>query len=463
MIVPSPRLLWIAGSLVVPLSAVAGAMPEYAPMALGCLGLVAIAAVFDAVRSSAILRSLQFKPGTVLRLSRGRSGAVDLLIEAGTAPPADPVRLALQLPKALTTSQPELICRIGPGTSRLSWPIGVLERGGHWIHALFMETPSRWRLWEIRDSATLNAEVRGYPDLFRDRAAVAAIFLNRSGLGSHAQRQVGKGRDFEKLREYIAGDSLEDIHWKATAKRGRPVTKVFQVERTQEVYVVVDYSRLNGRVCRSKPMHIDSSSTQTSGTGNPAGPELEESFLDVSLRAALLVGVAAERQGDRFGLVTFADRIQAFLPAGSGAAHFGACREALYTLQPVSASPDFEELASFLRQRVRRRSLILVLTSLDDPVIAEGFLRGIDLLRNQHLLVVGMLRPEGVRPVFHNPEVERPDELYGELAGHFRSQSLREMELTLRRRGVAFSLTDGAHLTTDLIRQYLAVKQRQAL
>ena len=86
-----------------------------------------------------------------------------------------------------------------------------------------------------------------------------------------------------------------------------------------------------------------------------------------------------------------------------------------------------------------------------------------DLLRNQHLLVVGMLRPEGVRPVFHYPAVERTDELYGELAGHFRTQSLREMELTLRRRGVAFSLTDGEHLTTDLIRQYLAVKQRQAL
>lgn len=437
-------------------------MPEYAPMALGCLGLVTLAAVFDAVRSSTLLRGLQFKPGNVLRLSRGRSGSVDLLIEAGAQPPPDPVRMALQLPKGLTTTQPELICRIGAGTSRLSWPVSVVERGNLWVQTLVLETPSHWRLWELRGSAPLKAEVRGYPDLFRDRSAVAAIFLNRSGLGSHAQRQVGKGRDFEKLREYIAGDSLEDIHWKATAKRGRPVTKVFQVERTQEVYVVVDYSRLNGRVCHSKPLDTGRS-THALSAGSQATPILEESFLDVSLRAALLVGVAAERQGDHFGLVTFAERVGKFIRAGSGTAHFGACREALYTLQPVSASPDFEELASFLRQRVRRRSLILVLTSLDDPVIAEGFLRGVDLLRNQHLLVVGMLRPEGVRPVFQNPEVERPEDLYGELAGHFRAQSLRELELTLRRRGVAFSLTDGAHLTTDLIRQYLAVKQRQAL
>jgi len=63
----------------------------------------------------------------------------------------------------------------------------------------------------------------------------------------------GKGRDFEKLREYIPGDSLDDIHWKATAKRGHPVTKVFQIERTQEVYVILDASRLSGAPSGSPP------------------------------------------------------------------------------------------------------------------------------------------------------------------------------------------------------------------
>lgn len=460
MIVPSSKLLWVAGTLIVPLSAIAGAIPERAPLALGLLGFVIVAALYDAVRSSSSLHGLRFKSGGILRISRGRTGELDLIIDTGNTPPPSPVRIGMPMPRALATSQPEVVCRLAPGTSRLAWPVMALERGCHSITQLHLEIPSRWGLWDLRRSVPLDAEVRGYPDLFRDRAAVAAIFLNRSGLGSHAQRQMGKGRDFEKLREYIAGDSLEDIHWKATAKRGRPVTKVFQVERTQEVYVIVDYSRLSGRVCGTKLSITRSNPPKTPDTPEPS---LEERFLDVSLRSALLVGVAAERQGDHFGLVTFADRVKSFLPAGSGASHFAACRESLYTLEPVSTSPDFEELAAFLRQRVRRRSLMLFLTSLDDPVVAESFVRGMDLLRNQHLLVVGMLRPEGVRPVFHNDAVEQLDELYGELAGHYRSQSLREVELTLRRRGVAFSLTDGAHLTTDLIRQYLAVKQRQAL
>ena len=71
-----------------------------------------------------------------------------------------------------------------------------------------------------------DCELRVYPDLRAERKQAAAVFLTRSGLGSHAQRQVGRGRDFEKLRDYVAGDSIEDISWKATARRQKPVSKV---------------------------------------------------------------------------------------------------------------------------------------------------------------------------------------------------------------------------------------------
>src|SRR5207247_10489432 len=86
-----------------------------------------------------------------------------------------------------------------------------------------------------------------YPNLFTERKSLAALFLHRGSFGLHAQRQVGKGREFEQLREYIPGDGFDEVHWKATAKRGRPITKIFQVERTQEVYVVIDASRLSAR------------------------------------------------------------------------------------------------------------------------------------------------------------------------------------------------------------------------
>ena len=106
-------------------------------------------------------------------------------------------------------------------------------------------------------------------------------------------RQIGRGREFEKLREYVAGDGLDEIHWKAAARRGRPITKVFQVERTQEIYVIIDASRLSAR---------------TMG---------EETALEREVAGALLTGAAAERAGDLFGLAAFSDRVEGV--------HAGAC------------------------------------------------------------------------------------------------------------------------------------------
>ena len=97
----------------------------------------------------------------------------------------------------------------------------------------------------------MQSEIRVYPNLLTERKNLAALFLNRGTFGIHAQRQVGKGRDFEKLREYVPGDGYDEIHWKATARRGRPITKVFQIEKTQEIYVIVDASRLSAREVRS--------------------------------------------------------------------------------------------------------------------------------------------------------------------------------------------------------------------
>jgi uncharacterized protein (DUF58 family) len=236
------------------------------------------------------------------------------------------------------------------------------------------------------------------------------------------------------------------VHWKATAKRGRPVTKVFQVERTQELYVVVDAARLSARI-----------PDPTSGLQRPA------SVLERHLTAALLLGLAAERQGDLFGLVTFSDAVSTFVRARNGKSHFSVCRDAIYTLEPRAVTPDFAELASFLRLRLRRRALLVFLTDLDDPVLAESFTRHLEPLARQHLILVNMLKPPGVAPLFSGADVTDVDDVYERLGGHLRWQRLRELERNLQRRGVEFALLDDERLCAQLVTQYLNVKQRQAI
>jgi uncharacterized protein (DUF58 family) len=275
---------------------------------------------------------------------------------------------------------------------------------------------------------------------------------------------VGKGRDFEKLREYVPGDGFDEVHWKATARRGRPITKVFQIERTQEVYVIVDASRLSARkTVPSSKFQVPSVAGAGDDQPGTRNSEPGTNSLERFITAALVLGLAAEQQGDHFGLLTFSDKIGGFIRASSGKAHYSVCRDALYTLQPKIVSPDYDEVCTFIRTRLRRRALLIFLTALDDPALSESFVRNMDLIRDQHLVLVNMLQPPGAVPVFANSDVSVMDDLYQHLGGHLQWQQLQELDKVLRRRGVNLSILKNERLCAELVSQYLGVKRRQLL
>ncbi len=441
MIVPRSRLLVWFAALAVPL-AFAAAGPPASTVAFGIIAAFLLLAAADALASRGRLDGIDVDLPDLVRLSVDRPGAIEMLVRNGSLR-GRRVRIGLPFPLHIETPHDNFVAELPEGAplSRLTWSCTPRRRGRYSIERCYLGDSSPLGLWDVRRTITARTELRVYPDLMSEGRGVAALFLRRGSLGIHAQRQVGRGRDFEKLREYIPGDSFDDIHWKATAKRGHLVTKVFQIERTQEVYVVLDASRLSARA-----------------SGVPPRAALER-----FITAALILALAAERQGDLFGLVAFSDRVHSFLRARRGKAHFGACREALYTQAPRIVTPDFEELAAFLRLRLRRRALLLFLTDLDDPVLAESFVRGLDLIRRHHLVIAGMLRPEGARPVFSDPAVAVPDDLYRGLAGHIAWHRLQELAKILKTRGATFMLMDRETLSADLVTRYVDVKRRQAL
>jgi uncharacterized protein (DUF58 family) len=319
--------------------------------------------------------------------------------------------------------------------------------------------------WDARKRVTASSELRVYPNLVSERRNLAALFLHRGSFGLHVQRQIGKGREFEKLREYLPGDGFEDIHWKATAKHGKPVTKVFQIERTQEIYIVLDASRLAARTAGTSPVQQTPMLTRDASQHRTAMKSTPEpaTALERYIAASLVLGLAAEEQGDLFGLLTFSDKVERFIRAKNGKAHFSACRDALYTVEPKIVTPDYEELFTFIRLRLRRRALLVFLTALDDPALSEGFVRNVELIRHQHLVLVNMIQPLGVGPLFAGPEPDSVDDLYSHLGGHLLWENLCELEKVLQRRGVKFSLLKDERLSLQLVHQYLSAKRRQAL
>jgi uncharacterized protein (DUF58 family) len=439
MLIPSLHLIRLSAAVLLPAAAVAGLVPGAAGLAVAVIIAFALVAAWDAQRGLGRLDDLELTLPPVLRFTLGHPGTIPVRMRTAH-PRARRVEAALSLPGALETETWTQSVQIAATTDPLQfqWRVLPRERGRHRIDWVHVETDSPQSLWAVRRKIPQSTEARIYPDLFRERAA-AAVFLNRGGAGIHSQRQIGQGREFEKLRDYTHQDPVGDIHWKATAKRGRPVTKVFQIERTQEVYVVLDASRLSARV---------------SG---------EESDFERSLRSGLLLAAAAERQGDLFGVVAFDSRVRAWVRSGRGRDHFAACREALFGLQPQRVSPDFTEVCTTLRLRLRRRALLVVLTALDDPVLAEEFSRSIRLLSGHHLVLVVQPRPKGARALFSGSSVVTDDDVYAELGGHVRWQRLRLLEQELRLQNVRFSLAESESLASTVLHQYFAVRQRQLL
>jgi len=466
MIVPQSRLISWVSLVVLPFAAIAAVVPEAAVLSGLFIAAFVLLALLDAALAQGSLEGISIELPAIVRLSKDRAGAIEVHIK-NEKQQAKRLRLGLPLPREIASPDADLwtVLPAGHERSRFAWPCTPLKRGNYPLNSCHLEAASPWGLWAVRARLPTRTELRVYPNLLTERKSVAALFLNRGSFGAHAQRQVGQGRDFEKLRDYVHGDGYDEVHWKATAKRGRPVTKVFQIERTQEVYVIIDASRLSARQTRIAVSGLQVG--RSPGGQTPGNPQLATqpiaSVLERFITSALVLGLAAEQQGDLFGLLTFSDKLQTFVRARNGKAHYAACRDALYTLQPQVVTPDFDELGSVIRLRLRRRALLVFLTSLDDPVLAESFVRNLELICRQHLILVNMLQPPGVRPLFTDGTVASLDEVYEHLGGHLLWHKLRELERVLQRRGARFSLLDNEKLSAQLVTQYLNVKQRQLI
>ena len=432
MIVPATRLVWLAALVAVPATAVAGMAPRLAPAADAVLAAAALVAAIDAALGVRRLSGFQLRAPAVLRFTKDVETTLPLVLENRSGRPL-PVRVALTLPDGIASSRTVEPVATSLGEVRIDWPCTSTARGDHSLRDGHLETPSPLGLWMARATFGLQSSLRVYPNL-RDRAT-AALFLRRPDAGLRLRRQVGKGREFDNLRHYLPGDSFEDIHWKATARRRFPAIKLYQVEHAQEVYAVIDFSRLSAR----------------------------ENILDDYVNAALHLALLAERQGDRFGLVTFSDRTHRFVRAHRGLAHFRLCRETIYKLAPSRVSPDFREVFTSLQVNLRRRALLVFFTYLDDSLLAETFAREISLLARRHVVLVNAGRTGHLKPLFTGePPADLPA-LYRGLAGQMLWNRMRELKLVLHGKGVRLALVEPARVKAQVSFDYLDVKRRQLL
>ncbi|MCE5241915.1 MAG: DUF58 domain-containing protein [Desulfobacteraceae bacterium] len=448
MIAPRNRLLRLAAATLLPAALAAAAFPAVEPLAWTLLAALLLLASLDARNAGLRFRGLRVDLPERIDLVRNREDSFPIHVRE-TSGRIEPVRLWLDLPPGVESPWNEYSGLTPGGVDRLRvpWPLVGTARGEHVLSRFRTGVVSPLGLWDYYGYHPARTRIRVYPDLFTESGKGAAMLL-RKGPGAHVLPRTGQGREFEKLRDYLPGDSMSDIHWKVTAKRGRLATREFQVERTREVYVAVDTSRL---------------STRTFDAEREAGGVRKGPLIERYISAALSLGATVQGHGDKFGLLAFHRRVLRFVRADSGMAHFRFCLDALFDLQAENVTPDFEELAGFILQNLRRRVLILFLTNLDDPALAESFVQCMRTVGRRHLLLVHTAKPSFIRPVFSNPRVASPDDVYLELGGHLLHQELRDLQIRLGRHAIGFFPSERENLYAEMVAQYLSVKRRQIL
>jgi len=252
MIAPRPGLVGWGTAIVLPLTILSTLLPGWRTLTLPPIALFVVVALLDLLWNWRKHRDLEFVVSDAIRTIAGRSFPLSLHL---AAPPAHSgiIRTALALPSSLSMTTGDTVLKL---QSKELPPAVALElraeaRGIFIVSQLFFDWVSPLGWWIYRERQSISCEIRVYPDLTIEGRQLAR-FLKRNEVGIHHYCHLGRGREFEKLREYEPGDGFDTIHWKATAKRRYPITKVYQTEKAQEVYVALDSSRLSGRLVENE-------------------------------------------------------------------------------------------------------------------------------------------------------------------------------------------------------------------
>ncbi|PTY01888.1 DUF58 domain-containing protein [Verrucomicrobia bacterium LW23] len=474
MFVPRNRLLIVFALIGVPAMGFVGLGGALLVPGIAALAILLGVVIVDVVGGKRLIEGLRIEYPPDTRMPKEKAGEFAFTL-GNFDSDATEVLCAVPFPLEISTAVEALPIRVPPvgQQTQVTFPCLPRRRGVYMLQGAYLEATSPLGLWGVRAVLPAAGRLHVYPNLQFDRKELAALFLRRGDMGLHTQRQMGKGREFEKLREYFPGDDIGDIHWKATARRGHPVTKVFQIERTQEVYVVMDASRLSARPAgvasrQATEMlaRVRQRSLEMRGELEVIEPDVDinvSPMLDRYMMAALMLAQVSQRQGDMFGLSVFSDRVHTFLRAKSGSAHYHTCRDALSAVEPRLVAPDFGDAAATLRAKLRRRALLIIMTSLEDPAIAEHLETNVGLLTRQHLVLVCMIRPPGVAPMFEDPHASTGADVYRHLSGQLRWEELREREARLRKAGAHFCLLPNNRFSADIVSEYINIKRRQLI
>jgi len=321
------------------------------------------------------------------------------------------------------------------GEAQLEYMVRPLRRGAHRFGAAVLRLQSERGLLQKQVALALADIAKVYPNF---RAAgqyeLLAKIEQREQFVRKPVQVRAPGTDFESLRPYIAGEDPRNIDWKATARRGALISRNKQVERGQQLAVLLDAGRLMA---------------ETVG---------KYSKLEHALNATVMLSYAAQKRGDALAVASFSNKIESFLPSVRGPALVPKVLESLYAVQVRSVESDYWQAVAQIMSLLRRRSLLILLTDVLDASAGAGLTNNLARAAEKHLVLCVVLS----EPRLHELSRSIPttvEESYRKAAA---CDHLRRRRLALenmRSKGILVLETTPAHLSLHLVKRYLEIRQ----
>ena len=320
-----------------------------------------------------------------------------------------------------------------------TYTLRPVERGEYTFHDINAFTRSPLHLVSRRIVQSSTRMVKVLPSYFSLRHyELKAHASNVAEAGSKRMRKLGHSLEFEQIKEYVRGDDIRTIHWKATARKGQLMVNNYIDERSQQVYCLID----KGRVMKM--------------------PFEGMTLLDYAINATLILSSVALIKQDRAGIISFADQIGNVLVADRKAGQMNQVLELLYRQQTQFLETDFEKLYAFIRTKITQRSLLVLFTNFETVSSLQRQLPYIRSIARQHLLLVVFFENTELR-VLTETQVNNVEDLYIKTIGERFAYEKRLIVKELQQHGITTILTAPQNLTITAVNKYLELKARRAI
>lgn len=333
-----------------------------------------------------------------------------------------------------------ILTTLGPGKEKhLTYVLRPTERGIYIFGNLNVFASSPIGLISRRYTFNREQQVPVYPSFLQLQKYNLMAFSNH--LFEHGLkkiRRIGHTMEFEQIKDYVQGDDIRNINWKATAKRGELMVNQFQDERSQPIYSIID----KGRVMKM--------------------PFEGLSLLDYAINATLVISNIAIKKQDKAGMFTFSNKIENRVVADRRSAQMNLILETLYRVKTNFVESDFSLLYADIKRHINHRSLLLLYTNFETLDALERQLPYLLALAKQHLLVVIFFENTELIK-FAGEEASNTHQIFEKtIAEKFIFEKKRIVN-ELRKYGIQTILTKPENLTIHTINTYLEIKARGLL